>query len=73
MSIEETIWILEFVVDSEAYADKFRDACRLAVAALEKQMPKKPVEVGYEISVPNLWGISWFNPLLPLLWASDRL
>lgn len=41
MTKEEAIRRLKRIADNEAYADKFQDACRLAVAALEKQTPKK--------------------------------
>lgn len=42
MTKEEAIRRLKRIADNEAYADKFQDACRLAVAALEKQLPRKP-------------------------------
>lgn len=41
MTKEEAIRRLKRIADNEAYADKFQDACRLAVVALEKQTPKK--------------------------------
>lgn len=46
MTKEEAIRRLKRIADNEAYADKFQDACRLAVAALEKQTPKKPTFEG---------------------------
>lgn len=41
MTKEEAIRRLKRIADNEAYADKFQDACRLAVEALEKKTPKK--------------------------------
>lgn len=46
MTKEEATRRLKRIADNEAYADKFRDACRLAIADLEKQTPKKPTFEG---------------------------
>lgn len=43
MTNEEAIRRLKPIVDNEAYTDAFQDTCRLAIAALEKQIPKKPL------------------------------
>ena len=45
MTAEEAIKHLKLIVDNEAYADHFQDVCRMAIEALEKQIPKKPTEV----------------------------
>ena len=42
MTYEEAIKRFKIIVNNEAYTDSFQDACRLAIEALEKQIPKKP-------------------------------
>ena len=42
MTPEEAIEELRLFVDHKAYTDDFQDMCRTAIAALEKQIPKKP-------------------------------
>ena len=42
MKAEEAIKCFKPIVDNEAYTDRFQDACKLAIEALEKQIPKKP-------------------------------
>ena len=44
MKPEEAIEGLNPIVDNEAFTDRFQDVCRTAVAALEKQIPKKPLK-----------------------------
>ena len=44
MKPEEAIEGLNPIVDNEAFTDRFQDVCRTAVAALEKQIPKKPIK-----------------------------
>lgn len=43
MTPEKAIKGLKPIVDNEAFTDRFQDVCKTAVAALEKQIPKKPV------------------------------
>lgn len=42
MTAEEAVKHLKLIVDNEAYSDYFQDVCKLAIEALEKQIPKKP-------------------------------
>ena len=42
MTPEEAIKSLSAFIDNEAYTDKFQSVCKLAVKALQKQIPKKP-------------------------------
>ena len=44
MTPEEAIKELRLFVDHKAYTDDFQDMCRTAIAALEKQIPKKPYQ-----------------------------
>ena len=43
MTKEEAIKAFNPIVDNEAYTDNFQDACKMAIEALDKQIPKKPV------------------------------
>lgn len=51
MTEQEAIKRFEPIVDNEAYTDSFQDACRLAIEALEKKIPKKPIFEGGFIGV----------------------
>ena len=42
VTIEQAIKSLSAYIDNEAYTDKFQNVCKLAIEALEKQIPKKP-------------------------------
>ena len=42
MTEQEAIKRLAPIVNNEAYTDSFSDACKMAIKALEKQIPKKP-------------------------------
>ena len=44
MKPEEAIEELSLFVEHEAYTDDFQDMCRTSIAALKKQIPKKPIE-----------------------------
>lgn len=44
MTHEEAIKAFKPITDNEAYTDNFQDACKMAIEALEKQIPKKPKE-----------------------------
>lgn len=46
MTNKDAIRRFKLIVDNEVYTDAFRDACRFAIAALEKQTPKKPMLEG---------------------------
>lgn len=52
MTNEEAIKTFLPIVDNEAFADYFQDACRLAVQALEKQIPKLAKYEGFN-NVPH--------------------
>ena len=41
VTIEQAIKSLSAYIDNEAYTDKFQNVCKLAIEALEKQIPKK--------------------------------
>ena len=56
MTREEAIRAFEPIVDNEAYTDRFKDACRLAIEALQKQLPKKPKEYEDEYYVCPVCG-----------------
>ena len=43
MTEQEAIKRLAPIVNNEAYTDSFSDACKMAIKALEKQIPKKPI------------------------------
>ena len=40
VTIEQAIKSLSAYIDNEAYTDKFQNVCKLAIEALEKQIPK---------------------------------
>lgn len=40
MTEQEAIKCFKPIVDNEAYTDRFQDACKMAIQALEKQIPK---------------------------------
>lgn len=42
MTYEEAIIKLLPITDNMAYTDVFQDACKVAIEALEKQIPMKP-------------------------------
>lgn len=44
MTAIEAINGLKPYIDNIAYTDKFQDVCRTAIEALEKQIPKKPLD-----------------------------
>ena len=45
MTIDRAIKHLKLIVDNEAYTGSFQDVCRTSIEALEKQIPKKPLDV----------------------------
>ena len=45
MTYEEAIKAFKPITDNEAYTDNFQDACKMAIEALKKQIPKKPKEI----------------------------
>ena len=42
MTAQEAIKRFKPIIDNEAYTDSYQDACKMAIEALEKQIPKKP-------------------------------
>lgn len=62
MTNEEAIEAFLPIVDNEAFTDSFQDACRLAIQALEKQIPKDPLvydtenTMMYELPWDDSWG-----------------
>ena len=42
MTPKEAIEGLKPYIDNEAYTEHFQDVCKMAITALEKQIPKKP-------------------------------
>lgn len=53
MTPEEAIERLKPYIDNEAYTEHFQDVCKMAIAALEKQIPKKPI-LKYDVSVMHI-------------------
>lgn len=41
MIYEEAVKKFEPYIDNEAYTDSFQEACKMAIEALERQIPKK--------------------------------
>ena len=41
MTAQEAIKRFKPIIDNEAYTDSYQDACKMAIEALEKQIPKK--------------------------------
>ena len=40
MTAQEAIKRFKPIIDNEAYTDSYQDACKMAIEALEKQIPK---------------------------------
>ena len=43
MTAQEAIKRFKPIIDNEAYTDSYQDACKMAIEALEKQIPKEPI------------------------------
>lgn len=43
MSEQEAIKHLKLITENEAYSDYFQDVCKLAIQAIERQIPKKAI------------------------------
>lgn len=56
MTHEEAIKAFKPITDNEAYTDNFQDACKMAIEALKKQIPKKP-ELKGEYYVCSVCGV----------------
>lgn len=65
MKIEEAIKYLKMATDeagNEEFSDEYKEMCNMSIKALEKQIPKKPIELDkwgeyYECPICNKYAV----------------
>lgn len=53
MTIEKAITYIDRMSDEDCYTAEAYEAMRMAIKALEKQIPKKPIHDGYDYRCPS--------------------